>query len=200
MEIKDQILILENKETKEQKKFTLPEVVFPSVVRAWIVPRNYREDGFFISVLPITEPVEIPACNISDCIYLGMKTVFPSEKTKMQVAKEAKILEIKKSCDTAVKKLAESYPDCEIQSWPQQVKEAEALSADPQFVAPLLTAIAEARGLSVTELASRVLSKMNAYAAASGTLIGHRQMIESLIDLAETVEDINRISWQVVQQ
>ena len=59
---------------------------------------------------------------------------------------------------------------------------AEALAADPQAAAPLLTAIAEARSLPVLELASRVLGKMNAYAGASGALIGRRQAAEDLID------------------
>ena len=60
---------------------------------------------------------------------------------------------------------------------------------------PLLTAIATARGLPVAELASRVLGKMNAYAAASGALIGRRQAAEDLIDVAATPEDVAGIAW-----
>ena len=95
----------------------------------------------------------------------------------------------------AVASLAASYPEREVQSWPQQVKEAEALAADPQAQAPLLAAIAEARSLPLAELASRVLGKMNAYAAASGALIGRRQAAEDLIDLASSAEDVAFIAW-----
>jgi len=82
-----------------------------------------------------------------------------------------------------------------VQSWPQQVKEAEALAAEPQASAPLLAAIAEARSLPLAELAARVLGKMNAYAAASGALIGRRQAAEDLIDMAETAEDVASVAW-----
>ena len=44
-------------------------------------------------------------------------------------------------------------------------------------------------------LASRVLGKMNAYAAASGSLIGRRQAAEDLIDVAATPEDVAGIAW-----
>ena len=70
-----------------------------------------------------------------------------------------------------------------------------ALAANPQAAAPLLTAIAEARSRPVAELASRVLGKMNAYATASGSLIGRRQAAEDLIDLAATPEDVASIVW-----
>ncbi len=59
----------------------------------------------------------------------------------------------------------------------------------------MLTAIADARSLPVVELASRVLGKMNAYATASGSLIGRRQAAEDLIDLAATPEDVASIVW-----
>ena len=114
---------------------------------------------------------------------------------KLEAVKAAKRLEINEACNTAVVALAASYPEREIQSWPQQVKEAEALAADPQAAAPLLTAIAEARSLPVVELASRVLGKMNAYSGASGALIGRRQAAEDLIDVAATPEDVAGIAW-----
>ena len=65
----------------------------------------------------------------------------------------------------------------------------------PDYRALLETAIAEARSLPVVELASRVLGKMNAYAAASGALIGRRQAAEDLIDVAATPEDVAGIAW-----
>ncbi|AJZ75006.1 hypothetical protein SG18_26665 [Pandoraea apista] len=113
----------------------------------------------------------------------------------LNAAKAAKLTEINAECQKAVAALAKDYPDSEVQSWPQQVKEATALSADPQADAPLLTAIATARGLPVAELASRVLDKMNAYAAASGVLIGQRQAAEYLITAAEDLEALSAISW-----
>jgi hypothetical protein len=174
---------------------SLPELAVPATVKAWSVPTDYRDDGVFVAVTAPGDPEEIPACNPSDAVLIGVLTLEPSDAALFAAAKAARLAGINASCDAAVAALAAAYPEREIQSWPQQVKEAEALAADPQAAAPLLTAIAEARSLPVPELAARVLAKMAAYAAASGALIGRRQAAEDLIDAAETPEDIAGIAW-----
>lgn len=178
-----------------EKTVPLPTVAADAKVKAWAVPADYRADGLFVAVTIKGESEEIPACDLAACELLGELELDASDDAKLEAVKAAKRLEINEACNTAVAALAASYPEREIQSWPQQVKEAEALAADPQAAAPLLTAIAEARSLPVVELASRVLGKMNAYAAASGALIGRRQAAEDLIDVAATPEDVAGIAW-----
>lgn len=100
----------------------------------------------------------------------------------------------------ALRILSSSYPDGEVQSWSQQTKEADALAASPDAPTPMLTAIASARGLSVTDLAARVRSKTAAYAHASGKIIGQRQVLEDAlmaIDLQEpaAAEQLEAIIW-----
>lgn len=178
-----------------EKSVPLPVVSADAKVKAWIVPADYRADRLFVAVTVKGEPEEIPACDLAVCEFLGELELDAGDDAKLEAAKAAKRLEINEAFNAAMAALAASYPEREIQSWPQQVKEAEALAADPQAPAPLLTAIAEARSLPVVELASRVLEKMNAYAAASGALIGRRQAAEDLIDIASTPEDVSRIVW-----
>lgn len=173
----------------------LPAVAADAKVKAWAVPADYRADGLFIAVTEQGQPEEIPACDLASCEFLGELEFDAGDDAKLEMAKTAKRLEINDACNAAVASLATSYPEREIQSWPQQVKEAEALAANPQAPAPLLTAIADARSLPVVELASRVLGKMNAYAGASGSLIGRRQAAEDLIDLAASPEDVDSIVW-----
>lgn len=164
-------------------------------VKVWSVPVEYRDDGLFVSVTLNNSAEAIPACDLAKCEILGEIDVDPSDTAKLLTAKEAKRNEINSRCDAAVAAIAASYPDREIQSWPQQVKEAEALSSDPKANAPLLDAIAKARSINVSELASRVLEKMAAYAVASGEIIGKRQAAEDLIDLALTPEEVAEITW-----
>lgn len=178
-----------------EKTVPLPTVAADAKVKAWAVPTDYRADGLFVAVTIKGESEEIPACDLAACEFLGELELDAGIEARLEAAKAAKRAEINAACNAAVASLAASYPEREIQSWPQQVKEAEALAADPQAPAPLLTAIADARGLPVAELASRVLNKMNAYAAASGSLIGRRQAVEDLIDLAASPEDVASIVW-----
>lgn len=173
----------------------LPEVATAAKVKAYLVPEAYRPGRLFVSVTVPGQPEDVPACSQDLVELLGEDILEASDAAILNAAKAAKLTEINAECQKAVAALAADYPDSEVQSWPQQVKEATALSADPQSDAPLLTAIAAARGLPAAELASRVLGKMNAYAGASGALIGRRQAAEDLIDVAATPEDVAGIAW-----
>ena len=173
----------------------LPEVATAAKVKAYLVPEAYRPGRLFVSVTVPGQPEDVPACSQDLVELLGEDILEASDAAILNAAKAAKLTEINAECQKAVAALAADYPDSEVQSWPQQVKEAMALSADPQADAPLLTAIATARGLPAAELASRVMGKMNAYAGASGALIGRRQAAEDLIDVAATPEDVAGIAW-----
>ncbi|WP_024302211.1 hypothetical protein [Pseudogulbenkiania sp. MAI-1] len=99
--------------------------------------------------------------------------------------------------------LSSSYPEGEVQSWAQQTREAEALAGDANAPTPLLTAIATARGLTVDELAGRVRAKVQAYAAASGAIIGQRQALEDMlmsVDLTapDAATQLEAIQWPAV--
>lgn len=191
---------IENKELVlvvggEEKRIPLPEVGTDAVVRAWAVPEEYRPGGLFVSVTEKGHAEEVPACAPGAATYLGSVDLEADDAARLAHIKAAKLVELNEACDRAVAKLAAGYPDHEIQSWPQQVKEAEALAADPDADAPLLAAIAAARDLPVGELASRVLAKMVAYAHASGAMIGMRQAAEDLLELADTAEDVAAIQF-----
>lgn len=88
------------------------------------------------------------------------------------------------ACDAKLKELAQAYPDGEVQSWPTQVAEAEALKLNATAATPLLSAVAAARGVPLDVLADHVLAKAHSYAAASGAIIGHRQALEDQLEAA----------------
>lgn len=77
--------------------------------------------------------------------------------------------------------IVSKYPLSEVLSWPKQEAEARALLADAQAVAPLLTTMAQIRGLPVLELAARVVAKADAYTTAVAQAVGTRQKREDEI-------------------
>ena len=87
------------------------------------------------------------------------------------------------------KQLASKYTESERSSWDQQRAEASAYTADNTSDTPLLSAIAVARGITVGELAAKVLSNAAEYTAAYGELLGKYQKNKELlagIDLADS--------------
>lgn len=108
-------------------------------------------------------------------------------------AKADKLAEINAACDDFLAVLTESYPAREVLTFDQQKAEADAVLADPSAPAPMLTPLAAARGLGVTELAMRVRVKTEAFTAIFGYVIGQRQRYEDTLDAAETLEDVAAI-------
>lgn len=173
----------------------LQSLAVDTVVHAWRVPTDYRADGVFVTVAQPGQPLEFPACDQGQVEYLGELQLPASEALQLQGAREARIADINAACERALAALSQAYPAGEVQSWSQQVKEAEALAADPATPVPLLDAIAAARGLTAAELGARVLQKTAAYATLSGELIGRRQAAEDALATAETLEAIEAVTW-----
>ncbi|MFB6399273.1 hypothetical protein [Pseudomonas putida] len=181
--------------TVNGQSIELPAIQADARVRVWAVPLDYRENGLFVAVFLPGQPDEIPACSLADTEYLGELEYPAAESHKLEAAKAAKLVELNAGCERALSILTASYPPGELQSWPQQVKEADDLAANPQAETPLLSAIATARGLTVVEMVERVRLKADAYAQLSGSAIGRRQALEDLLELAETVEQVEAIAW-----
>lgn len=166
-----------------------------AVVRAWRVPVEYRENELFVAVGRPGQAAEIPACSPDMAEYLGEVALPAAEDLQLRSAKAAKLADINALCDQELDAFSRTYPNGEVQSWPQQVKEADALAADPAASVPLLAAIAAERGITVEDLAGRVRVKMDAYAQLSGMLIGRRQAAEDQIGDAATLEEVGAVAW-----
>ena len=78
--------------------------------------------------------------------------------------------------------IAPNYPQHEIDTWDQQLREATVFTADAQAVVPLLSAMAAARGWSVSQLAARVMQKAAEFAVAGGEVLGTQQALEDSLD------------------
>ena len=112
----------------------------------------------------------------------------------LQEAKAAKLTEINAAADRAIATLTATYPDREIATFDKQEAEARAYTADPTAPTPLLSALSKARGVPLDELARRVLVKADAFAVASGSIIGQRQALEDRLDACTTVEEVEALA------
>ena len=113
-------------------------------------------------------------------------------------AKAAKLSEINAAADRAISKLTATYPNREISTFDKQESEARAYAADATASTPLLSALAQARGIELPELVQRVITKADILAAASGSIIGQRQVLEDRLDTCTTVEGVQAITVNIV--
>lgn len=120
------------------------------------------------------------------------------EAERLADAKSTKLSEINTVTDATLAVLTETYPDREISTFDKQESEARAYAADPTASTPLLSALAQARGISLPELVERVLAKAGAFAVASGSIIGQRQALEDRLDACTTLEEVQGIVVDIV--
>ena len=115
----------------------------------------------------------------------------------LEEVKAAKLSEINAVADRAIGTLTVTYPDREISTFDKQEAEARAYAADPTASTPLLSALAQARGIPLSDLVGRVLAKADASAVASGSIIGQRQALEDRLDACTTLEEVQGITVDI---
>lgn len=107
--------------------------------------------------------------------------------------KAAKLAEINAAADVAISTMTATYPPGEVATFDKQEVEARAYLADATAPTPLLSALSTARGVELSELVRRVIVRADAFAVASGTIIGQRQALEDQLDLAQTIEEVQAL-------
>lgn len=111
----------------------------------------------------------------------------------LSLYKQEKLREINETCQSYINLLTDTYPEAELLTFDKQESEAREYMKDKTAETPLLSALAISRGMTVEELASRVLKKADAFTLASGTYIGQRQKYEDQLSKAETIEEVQNI-------
>jgi len=136
-------------------------------------------------VADVSEPTEADLAAYDD--YVAAQ--------ELEQYKADKLAEINAACDTATGDISSKYPRSEMDTWPQQVREAEAYQADNNVSVPMLETIATAMGITVSDQANRVMQRFTQYADAVGKAVGKRHALEEKIQAATTVEEVQAISW-----
>lgn len=185
VQIVDHALII-NEEEVEQ----LPRLSTPARVDVWSVPTLYRENGYFVSTSTAGQPRLLPACAAEDAEHIASLTLDPDPESMANDARAEKLRQANEKADELLAVLDAAYPEREVLTWDQQVKEAEALMADSDAETPLLQSLALSRNIDVQDLASRVLVKSSLYKQASGSIMGARQWVEDRLGEAQTHEEV----------
>lgn len=123
--------------------------------------------------------------------------VSPSVPVDIKTVRLGAISTINQHYQSIADELAGEYPDFEVATWADQEAEALLYQAwDGTGTAPetpLLSGIATARGLSVTDLAGRVVDNATAWRLRVPGLIGERQAKIDAAKLAATPEEIAQV-------
>lgn len=96
---------------------------------------------------------------------------------------------IRDGAEAILSPLRSEYGPTEIASWDQQWQEAVAVQADPAAPAPLIRAIANARGMAPEVLAQRIIANREAWVAISGHVVGQRLAYQDALEATAAIVD-----------
>ena len=186
------IYLIPSNTTKEKPPETAEHecVVFESM--AWIIKPDFRGVIYWLpdgSEHTITEIDIVPP---DDALY--EQPIIPPT---FEEASEAKLREINAACNAAMKEYVKDYPELEINTFDEQLKEANAYTADNTAETPILTIIARKREITIDDLVQRVLAKADEFKAASASAIGQRQALNDQLMTATTVEEVEAIEVNI---
>lgn len=186
--IENRALLIDGVQIKE-----LPRLARPASVTVWSVPTDYMSDGYYIDVTPRGLTQSVPACDSSQTVLLDVLELEADETAMADEARAERLAQVNEEANELLSQLDAAYPDREVLTWDQQVKEAEARQADAQASVPLLAALAQYRAIDVDLLAAKVLEKSMLYKVASGQIMGARQWVEQELEAAQTHEEVLQV-------
>ena len=110
-------------------------------------------------------------------------------------AKAAKALAINAGARADLFAITSGYESAERETWSVQIAEADALVLDPNVTTPMLSAIAEQRGVTTLELALSVREKALAFKQIAGLTLGRQYAKLKQVEEATSIDEVNAASW-----
>lgn len=114
--------------------------------------------------------------------------------------KAIKLIEINKAYENAILKVQTEYiPQTEMLSFETQERESIAYknsNYQDTSLCPFMQTIATARGIDLRTLCDKAIEKATLYRQASGALIGKRQGLQDRVEMVQSLEELNLITWE----
>ncbi|BBE95111.1 hypothetical protein [Haemophilus influenzae] len=135
---------------------------------------------------------------------LNLDTLTWEISTEKQTAlftqqKESLLNKLADKADQLKNGLLAGYPQTEIESFYRQEKEALAWQADNSTETPMLTQIAQNRGVPFEILVEKVIEKSAQFAVVIGIIIGQRQAFEDRLLALKTPEELTALEQEIEQ-
>lgn len=117
----------------------------------------------------------------------------------LEEAKTEKRNEINNAADEALSYIINLYPTSEVNSWPVQIEEANAWTADNDAATPFLDGLLARRPTKTkTVLAQTIIANSDEYKVVSADIFGQRQELDDAVDDATTIAEVQAITVVIV--
>lgn len=169
------------------------KVLDEPVAKAWMFIGAYRN---YISVrvsTPQNESLQV----VSSEEALGTKGKYnlteDDKANTIALMKEVMRMILDEVYDKRMIELKANVSSLEFNSWEQQKTEAYAYQANNTAATPMLSSLATARGITLDEMVSKVITAVESYNASIAELLARKQLIETEVKGCASIADCCRL-------
>ena len=146
---------------------------------------------------------EVPE-DYTEAVYPGNDYVWNTQKDtweiRLEVAKVRKLEEIRSAVNSKMNELKKNFSNAEVETWTKQENGAKLLIENPESAeadAIWVKSLAEARGISLDAMIEKITAAVTVVNTAAYQVIGQQQKLEDLVNAAETVDEVQSISFSI---
>lgn len=181
----------------------IPSKAVPLSDEQYIALLNGQSEGKQIIADKTGNPVLIdPQPSAAHVLNIDTLTweISPEKQTALFTQqKEGLLNKLADKADQLKNSLLAGYPQTEIESFYRQEKEALAWQADHNTPTPMLSQIAQNRGVPFEILVEKVIEKAAQFAVAIGIIIGQRQAFEDRVVALKKPDDLTVLEQEIEQ-
>jgi len=124
-------------------------------------------------------------------------TIVTDDVAELAYVRAVKVKEINSAYSSYFNSITSDYPKEEIDTWTKQEALARAYKANNTTTVNMLYNLAKKRAIPLDLLANKIVEKADILDLLLGTAIGHRQALETAIENATTLEELQEIVWEL---
>ena len=149
-------------------------------------------------ILPAVDTVGISNCKgmvLANEVTTVEQDTLKNPPKELAVEKMKKAQELKQWAAQQTAVFTDEYTQAEIASWDLQESEAKAYQSDPQASVPFIEGMATQRGITVDDLANRIITNSAAYKTLGSEVFGKRQKYFDQIEAATTLAEVEAVKF-----
>lgn len=153
-----------------------------------------RADGSFVGVVNgLPYHIEVGSSYYDEAAAMAAISTPPDEPPHPSLSaveqRQVDELKVRQEAARRIEALGAEYTKAERETWSQQTYEAISYQANPAASVPMLTGIAAGKGLTVSEMVTRVLTKVAEFGPASGAILGKQAELLAMDPIPADFDD-----------
>ena len=173
-------------------------------MKAVVIPSEYARGYIFADIYKDYISIRKNSHIMDEFPDLATSSETEEEKVRYYLTNEDREMAVKFNKFVMLKVIADRFSekmknlhveasDLEVATWEEQKREALLFQSDNTASTPMLDILSDGRGISKSELVSKILTNVELYKQKLANLLVEQQLLESRVKQCQTIADCHRL-------